>query len=86
MSKLDRMPRGKLSNRHLTASPRGAQHGALRHLAPTGVPRPNAVVEVTLMMEVTPVVVVAVAVEGAPLTTVEANTVVPAIPVNPEAM
>ena len=40
------------------------------------------------MMGVAPVVVVvvAVAVEGPPLTTMEANTVVSAIPVNPEAM
>ena len=32
----------------------------MRHLAPTGVPEPNAVVEVTRMMGVAPVVVVAV--------------------------
>ncbi len=38
------------------------------------------------MMEAAPVDVIAVAVEGAPMPTMEANTVVPAIPVNREAM
>ena len=43
-------------------------------------------VEAARMMEAAPVDVVAVTVEGAPMPTMEANTVVPAIPVNRETM